>query len=491
MAAGSFAWVTGSGQSVPTTSSTLIDMGTVGTDSDSILTETSSGVYRPNKSGYYLIVAEGFFTTTHANRFNNVFELYKNTSTVSGACGSGYARDANNKYAWTRAMAILPFDGSTDTFKIHHYMDVGGGTPAGSYTWTRIKVIQLTEGTSGVAYGRYGTPTAGAYGDEGLSAIPGWDVETETDTDVIVLQGGTAEAIRLKEKDRPYLIVYGLKNSDSGTSERTMRCTDVEVGGTRVNHSFNTAYQRDSSTQYAFPSGLALVKPTAVDQDAKIRCCGYIDNKATLWGTWSNSSWSLSSASNASGVMIIALPSTTKIAIFKDDTASQTVTTTTVDLNTFRDTVGTADSPFTWDNDTDVSVASDTDVLAYGTFHEERTASSGTRWTGSAIWEVEGTDQTNTQWGNYERGEQGAWDNKNAACSAMFLGATSTNDTFQLEYQKVGEAGNNNATSWVGSFFIDLATLVVTESYKTYKTAGIVGTVNSAGYTIDVLLQRE
>jgi len=491
MSAGSFAIVSGSGQSMPTTSSAILDIGSITIDADDILTETSSGVYRPDSEGYYLIVAEGLFTVTHNNRYNGVFELRKNSTVISGACGSGYARNSANNKAWMRAQAILPFNGTTDTFDIQHYRDTGDGTPAGSYTWTRVKVIQLTNGTSSVAYGRYGTPTSGAYGGEGLSAIPGWDVESETDTDIIELQSGTADSIRLKKKDQPYLIVYGLKNSDSGATYRTMRCSDLEVGGTKINHSFGSSFQRNNHTQYAFPTGMGLVRPSSDDQDMKIRCCGYIDNKATLWGSFSNQNWTLSSGANASGVMVIALPSTTKMAVFKDDTAGQSVLGSTVDLNAVRTTVGTADSPFVRDNNIDVSLSSATDVLAYGCFHEERTSSSSTRWTGQAIWEKEGVNQTDTPFGNYERGDESSYDCKNAAASALFLGEASNGDTFQLEYQNQGDNGGHNATSWAGSFFLDLDSLANAENMVLYKPTGFVGVINSAGFTITCNLVKD
>jgi len=65
MAAGSIAKVSGSGQSIPSTSFAVLDLGTIDTDPDSILTEVSAGRFRPDSEGYYLVTATGRFQATH------------------------------------------------------------------------------------------------------------------------------------------------------------------------------------------------------------------------------------------------------------------------------------------------------------------------------------------------------------------------------------------------------------------------------------------
>ena len=160
MAAGSFAKVTGSGQALPTASFATIDYGSVTTDADSILTETSSGVYRPDEEGFYLIVAKAQHNSTHNNRQNIQHKIQRNDADFSGAWNSGYSRNTSNSILWIAAFMIAHFDGSTDDFRIQHRRDTGAGTPAGTYDDTVIFVVQLSAGgTSSLPYGHYGTPT--------------------------------------------------------------------------------------------------------------------------------------------------------------------------------------------------------------------------------------------------------------------------------------------------------------------------------------------
>lgn len=463
MAIGSFAKYTGSGQGLPTTSYATIDIGTEQTDADNIVSEVS-GIFTPSEAGYYLILASGRFDVTHNNRLNVVWNILHNGSNEPGTAGAGYARNNGNPYCYVRSMAILYFNGTTDTFSVQHKRDTGAGTPAGAYGWTRLKLVKLGET---LPYATYGTPTSGAYSGTTPTAIPGWDVIEETDTNVIELQAG-GTAIRLKEANRPYLICYSLQNSDAGGS-RTTRVSDITLAGTRIGHSAGYAYQRDSANQNAMPNAMALAYPTSANQDINIRCWGYDDDAATLWGTFTDGTWTLSSAAGEAGVMIIALPADTDVAIFNDTTGGDTISgSATVDL-TIMDSVVKAGTNFTKDNDTSVTVGSATNVLAWGSIMVERTASSGTRNTSATRWEIEGVDQDDSAFGSYLRGEQSASDTKNMVLASNYTDAVSANDTFQLEKFDPGtDDGANDVTSWGGAFFIDLATLDVVPSRRKY-----------------------
>lgn len=456
MAIGSFAKYSGSGQDMPNTTYSILDIGNQDLDSDNIVSE-SSGVFTPSEEGYYLVLATGRFDITHNNRLNVVWDILRNGSNVAGSAGAGYARNNGNPYAYVRAMAILYFNGSTDTFSIQHKRDTGAGSPAGSYGWTRLKLVRLTD--NGAAYGRYGTPTSGAYTGAVPTAISGWDVITETDTAVIELQSGGTD-IKLKEANRPYLICYSLQNSDGGSS-RTQRVSDLTLGGTRVNHSGGYAYQRDSANQNAIPMSMAIVYPTTANEDINIRCWGYdADGAGSFWGTWNNGSWTLSSTSGDAGVMVIALPSTTDITIFDDTTGGDTISgSTTVDM-TIMDTVTKSGTNFTKDNDTSVSVGTATEVLAWGSIMIFRNTSSGTRNTSATRWEIEGVDQDDSTFGSYLRGDQGTQDTPNMVLASNFTDSVSANDTFQLEKFDTGtDDGLYDQTIWGGAFFIDLKTL--------------------------------
>ena len=452
---GSFATYSGSGQAYPGAGYSTIDVGSENVDADGLVTE-AAGVFTPSTAGYYLILAEGRFDATHNNRANIAWKVQKNATVIAGAGGSGYERNSTNQYAYMTCRAILLFNGTTDTFEIRHRRDIGAGTPAGTYGATNLKLIYL--GAS-LPYARYQTPTAGAFSGATATAIAGWDVVTESDTAVIELQAG-GTAFRLKEANRPYLIIYGLENSDAG-SLRTTRVSDVTLAGTRIGHSAGYAYQRDSTTQYARPNGIALVYPTSANQDVNIRCWGYDDDAATLWGTFSTGAWTLDSSANTSGVMIIALPATTDVAIYDDTVGGDTISgAATTDL-TIIDTEVKAGTNFTKDSVTDITVASATDVLAIGTIMVERTASNGTRNTSAIRWELEGVDQTDTEQGEYLRGEQGTNDTKNMAITSIFTGAVASSDTFQLEKFDPGtDDGAFDEVSWGGAFFIDLETLI-------------------------------
>ena len=485
MSAGSIAQVTGSGQGLPGTSWALNDFGSVATDVDSILS-ASSGVYTPQEQGYYLIIAESKFNSTHGNRLDIEQKIQKNSTDYAGAVGSDYSRNTANDMSWQRSSMVAYFNGSTDTFRIMDRRDTGAGTPAGAYTWTRIKVVQLSAGDSdSLAYGHYGTPTSAAYAAAGApdasSVVDGWDVITENDTDSIELQVGGTD-ITLKRTDRPYLVLYGFPTDATGVG-RTFRLSDLTFGGTRINHSFGHAYQRDGANQYAVPEGMALIAPSSSD-DLNARIWLYEDNKATHWGTCNAEGWTLSSAAGRAGIMVVELPADTDFAIFDDATANQTWSgSATTDLN-FAATESDAGTNFTKDSSTAVSVDAAANVMAYAAYLIERTASSGTRGSNAARWEVEGTDKTTeTEFGQYIRGEQSADDEKNTALGVTHIFAASAGDTLNLEKFDPGtDDGNNDVTSMGGAFFIDLDTLVVsstTDYDETGRTVAVAATVTA------------
>jgi len=448
------------GQGLLGTSRANLDMGSVTYDPDSILTESSAGVYRPDEAGQYLIVASGQFTSTHDNRQNIKWIGSRNGTDVSGFVGSNYSRHNEADILIVQCYAILPFNGTTDYFEIDDIRDAGGGTPAGDYDWTYLKVIRLSDGATELPYGRYGTPASAAHsGQDVWSDITGWDVESETDTAVIADQDGTN--IRFKEADRPYLLVYGLANSDSGAG-RTTRLARVLHNSTLVAHSYGYTYQRNSADQWGVLTGMALIRPSTANQDINFEMAGYEDVNGVFWGVFDIGSWTLSSAANAAGFMVIALPDSTNIAVFEDLTAGQNTQDAGPDvINHSRSTVGTADSPFTRQSNTDVDVTSAVDVLAVGTLAFERVTSSGERGAHGLRWEVEGVDDATSQGWTYERGDQNSDDCKNAATNCVYVGSPSANDTFQMERYRIGasENGTNTDSMYAGSFFIDLDSL--------------------------------
>ena len=451
-------------------------MGTVTVDADSILTESSAGVYRPDEAGQYLIIASGEFESTHDNRQNIKWIGSRNGADVDGFVGDSYSRHNEADFLNVHAYAILPFNGTTDTFEIDDLRDAGAGTPAGVYNWTHIKLVQLSESTTELPYGHYGTPTSAAHsGSDTYTDVAGWDVITETDTTVIELQVDAIN-VELKEADRPFLVVYGLANSDSGGS-RTGRMSRLQHNTTTIAHSYGGAYQRNNTTQYAGPVGIGLVRPGTANQDLKVQLAGYEWINTVSWGTFNIGSWALSATE--AGFMVIALPAATNVAIFEDLTAAQSIQDAgPQDINHALSTVGTADSPFTRDNNTDVTVSSAVNVLAVGTLASERIATSGERGSHGIRWEIEGVDDAETEGYMFVRGDQSTQDHYGNAMRAIFVGLTTANDTFQLERFRKGasENGTNDDTMYAGSFFVDLDSLAAsgTDDTATLSAVGIV-----------------
>ncbi len=469
--AGEVAKVTGSGQALPTTSFATIDLGSITSDVDSILTETSAGVYRPDEPGQYLIIVECEHNSTHNNRQNIQWKVQRNSTDHAGSWNDGYSRNTSNSILWIRGFMIAPFNGTTDTFRVQHRRDIGAGTPAGTYTDTTVKVIRLSDTTTALPYGHYGTPTSQSSHTNTWTTVAGLDVITETDTSVIELQAG-GSAIRLKEADRPYLFVYSMVNSDSGAG-RTHRVTRARHNADPIWHSIASEYQRNSADQYASPSGMGLVRPGTANQDLDFQIIGYTN---THWGVWDTGSWALSAAAGQAGVMVIALPDTVDVAIFEDETGNQTVTGTgLVNINAARTTVGTADSPFSRISNTDVDVTTATDILSHAAIEVDRSTANGTRWTGGIRHEIEGVDNAESRGGGYERGDQSSDDCKDVAIATTYVGAVSANDTLQIE--KYNPDGNNGGgtmqTQWAGWFLIDLGSLEV--------ASGTIYDLNGAG----------
>ena len=454
--AGEIAKVTGSGMAMPSTTFAVLDVGSITSDPDNILTETSSGVYRPDAAGQYLILVRSEFESTHNNRQNIRQKIQVNDADYAGAWTSGYGRNNGNDFQWHWAKLIGNFDGSTDDFRVMHQRDAGAGSPAGTYNASSIIVVRLSDSEDELPWGHYGTPTTQSSHTNSWTKVAGWDVITESDTSVIELQAG-GEDIELKEADRPYLFVYAMVNSDSGAG-RTHRMARATHNSDPIHHSLAYEYQRNAADQHAIPAGMGIVRPASANQDLDFEIIGYT---GTHWGVWDAGSWALSAASGEAGVMVIALPADTDMAVFEDETANQNVQgATNPDINHSRTTVGTADSPFTRDNNTDVTVSSSTDILAFASVGIRRDTANGTRWNKAIRWEIEGVDNTESRGGNYERGDQTSDDCLNAALNCCYVGAVSANDTFQVEmYTPAGQdtGGGTMETEFAGSFFIDLA----------------------------------
>ncbi len=384
-------------------------------------------------------------------------KIQRNDANYSGAYSMSYARNSSNNIQHNRSYMIAHFNGSTDDFRVQVRRDSGGGSPAGTWDDTVIKVVQLSEGgTASLPYAHYGTPATQSGHTNSWTQVTGLDVITESDTSVIQIGGGNL--IELKEANRPYLFVYGWVNSDTGAG-RTTRLARALHNGDPINNSYGYAYQRNAADQYGDIAGMGLVRPGTANQDLDFEIIGYT---GTHWGVWDTGSWALSTASGEAGAMVIALPSTVDMAVFEDETGNQTISgSTIVDLNYARTTVGTADSPFSQTSNTAVDVTSATDVLAHAAMHVDRTTANGTRWTGGLLWEIEGVDDAESEGIDYERGDQGSDDCKDAVVTATSLGSVSANDTFNLE--KTSPASNDGGgtmqTVVVGSFFIDLSTL--------------------------------
>lgn len=449
MSAGSWALVAGSGQSPPGSANTYasLDIGSITTDPDSILSE-SSGVFTPQDEGFYLIVVETRLDTTNNNRNNVELQIRQNSAGVAGGYGSGYARNTGNNFLWCTAGVILHFDGSTDTWDVRHRYD---GAATGTYGFTRAKVVQLSAGDSdSLPYGHYGTPTSAALGGSSPTNVTGWDVITENSTGDIQLVGND---IALKNSGLPYLIVYGLP-TDAAGGNRTGRISDLTIDGTRIPHSAGQEYQRNSASEYCAPSGMALATISGEEQNLNARVWG---TTITSWGTFSDGSWTLSAAAARAGITVIGLPSTLDFAIF-----STTTNQAGFAEYTMFTTEDFASSTFEKDSSQIISTPAATEMLAYGSVLHGRTATSGSRSNLAMRWGVNGGATTDTEYGDYLRGDQGSQDHYNCVYSSLLLDSTSIDDEFNLERYNPGsqDAGTSNDLSeFGGAFFIDLSTL--------------------------------
>ncbi len=462
--AGALATISGSGQAIPGTAFTNLDVGTIASDPSGLLSE-SGGIFTPQVEGYYLIRSHCLFELTHNNRVVIEHQIRRNFVAQPGAVDTGYGRNTANDLFTVSPGLIAHFNGTTDQFEVRHRRDTGAGTPAGTYQSTYVQATLLATGAAGdTPFAHYETPTAAAYdvaaAPSAASIVTGFDVATETDTDVIALQPDT-ESIRLGEAGRPILFVYGFPTDAAGVG-RTQRVSDLTYNGDRIGASVGYAYQRDGANQYAALAGMGLVRPSAADLDVQARIWLYNDTQgAAFWGTMNGEAWTLASASGRAGIMAIALPATTNIAIFEDNTGGQTFSgSALLDLNVHDVPVGTVDAPFVRDNSTDVSLTADAAVLGHVAVMVERSASSGTRQSNAIRYEVEGVDDDTTAAIDYLRGEQGSDDTPNSAPSTFIAGDFTNGATFQVEKHDPGtDDGNNDLTAYGGAFYIDRASL--------------------------------
>lgn len=445
---------------------------------DGTYTFSASNNLNLDEAGNYLLIATLKLDDSSAARVN-----YEGRFTYTGSgnfvtlYGTGYDRDAANRTSWVRVVGLVWGAAANDDVQLEMRTDTDtplGGSIANA---SHFQVVRLHDSA---AVGLYtDTADTAAYGTQTWTDAPYNNIVLENDTAVIQRQGGNVN-FRLKKDATTFLIGYGLA---FGTAiDRTQRVTKMVAGASDITNSFSYVYQRQASDEYADPNGLFLYRNSGTATDLSVQAQR---GNADVAG-------SAVRRTSTSGMFIVELPSGAESFISHDATGGQDVSgvgslgnfnaMAVVDHN---DAAG-----FTKVDNATMNVEKAMDVLLMGQAYIERSGISSVRMTVGTRFEIQGTDQTLGEHGNYLRGDQATTDTNNSAFYPVGMYAVSLGDDVQMEFFDAGDDGatDNSQANAVGFSALNLDSLAGVGDDVTVGTLGtqtasmtIPSTVNYVG----------
>lgn len=412
-------------------------------------------------AGSYYFEAQIRYLDTSNGRYNpkGRFLLTSGSGTLFTTHKSGYSRDNSENVAWLKIYGFYTGGGANDTIQLQHIRDTdapAGGSVAGQSDFQVVELPNIQ------AVGIYGTTASNSYGGTARNRVTLNQTILESDTSLIERSG---DQIQLKNTTGKYIVLHGI--SGSSGSSRTQRISNIDIGGTPILDSQSYAYQRNGSNEYGGTAKKNLHVNTGAATLLGMQCFRGLGVSADQGGANVDGNWSNIAAET--GLCIIELPAPAKVARYVDSVGIQNITpTASQSLNVFRDVVTESDG-FSSASNTEGSFNLDTDLLIGGTiFAARNNVASGARYTGETFINIDGTNQTTGQHGNYSRGNQGSQDTFGWSAAPGGIYAYTANDPISISVNRLagGEAGGTDRTqpNTAGIWMLDLDSLNIIQS---------------------------
>ena len=435
----------------------------------------------------YLVVAFFEFEDSSNGRHmpQGRFNLTGGTGTLVTGYESGYNRDNSEDRAYVRTWGVYDSPTASSTIQFQWQRDSDSPNTTDGTVRSEFQVIPLYYSNIGM----YRSTTAALYGGTTPNQVTGFTAARESDTNAIEL---ATNVVTVKGDNKRYLCFGCHYQWPYGTS-RTQRWGGFEIDGTFEDAAKSCAYSRNGSNDEAGGSFYYLLETVTANRTIEMNLYRG-DGVAALQGG-ADVDGSTPTSANFNMVVIELNDSAEVFATHSTANSANLATTGPVDLNIATTTgVDFNDSAsFTRASDTAINAEQAMDALLMANVGVASNAiTTGQRWTAYSEITVNGTEDSDSANGNYNRNNQSSQDTFGWSANLCGFQALSLNDDIGVSVTELSgsEGGGGNQLSpsgWIGFFGINLDTLQAATAYEltldngSYTSTGSVATLAFGG----------
>ena len=420
------------------------------TSSTSTLTLPSSGL----ADGYLLIAHFEFTEAATVNRFNPQGQIVQTGGTgnfVGGPTG-GFHRDPSEDVSWVRCWAFVDNPSASATFQFQWKADTDDANASSSVD-SAFEVIPFFYADIGM----YTSTATGLFGGTTPNQVTGWATTLEG-TNIT----RTGEVITVTGDNKTYLCLGS--QFFEGRGGRTQRWHGFEIDNSQENATKAYSYYRNTSNDESGELFTWLFQTVTASVTIEQTCYRGDGVGAGQGGADVDGS---TPAVGDHTTVVIELNAAAEVFLCVGNGGQNLATTGPIDLTIcdttdvqFNDAVS-----FTRASDTGMNAEVAMDGLFGANISAaQNTVSTGSRWTASANFTVNGTEDVDTRAGDYQRNNQSTQDTFGWSANLLsFVALTAGQDIGVSVTELVGSEGGGGSIDvpdgWEGFWGINLDTL--------------------------------
>ena len=468
------------GSQTPTGSFAAINFATeVNNDTGSNISQPSSNTFQIDEalpSGKAkLVICNIRFRNTRNNRGNAQAKavLTSGTGNLWTTYETNFTRNSSNQSGWLRVYVVITNCSLNAQFQIQWKRDVDAITGGTIVNGSNVQIQDLYFEAIGLYTDTTGLQTCTS--DTTRTTINLDNTVQETDTSKIQRSGND---VNVKTDGARYL-VFGSIAGDNG-AQRTSRNGVIAYNGTADTTTESYAYQRNANNKLG---GMVLQdlyeKPVGADIPISLQCyrgpsgtAG--DNGAAVAGSWRTTP-------GYCGLAVIELPSSAECFRSHDSTGGQTVSgVSAVTINAMRDEDFRDSSSYDGRTNSSIDANGAHKALILGSIMTGRqSTTSSTRGLMGARLEINGSNRSVGEHGDYSRGVQGSQNCFGWGASVGGVFDLFDNDTIELETFDAGDNGGTDQTNADSVSFFALNLDSTNSSGTAYSL-----TIDAGSYTL-------
>ena len=408
-----------------------------------------------NLANGYLVIAAIRYNITHNNRanFSTRFTLVSGTGNFVSAAASGYARDTSEDMAYVRCWAFI--NNPSTSAEIDFRWKRDADSPTGSIEDAVFEVVPLDYADGGF----YGSTDVNTAGNTTLGLVGGW-----TGVDGTNITESAANVFTLTGDNKKYLILGSQYFEGLGTT-RTQRWHHLTVDDVEEPAAKAYSYYRNGNNNNGGDILTWMLETGTANVDLRMEESRGAGVANLQGGADVPSSAAGSGAQHA--LVILELHDTAEaFCNIMDTQSAELAVTGPVDMNIatttgqqFNDAAG-----FTRSSDTQMNAEKAMDVLLGANISAaSNNVASATRWTAAGFLTKNGTEDLETEAGDYMRNNQGSEDTFGWSANLLSFMSVALNDKLGVSVQELaGTEMTGSAISpagWVGFWGLNLDSL--------------------------------